>query len=231
MKLIVALDMATIEENLALARELAGIPLWLKVGMRSFISGGNEFIEALKSIDSNFKIFVDLKLYDIPNTMAEGALSLASLNIDMITIHASGGRDGMSAVVDRLKSVENRPLIFAVTVLTSYEDRTFFEIYGSSIEERIYDFADLAYQCGVDGVVSSVLESRKIKESTSLDFLTLTPGIRPFSESCDDQKRVADIKTASENLSDFIVIGRPIYRAEKKREIVERILGEIERLK
>jgi len=224
LQLCVALDMQTRGENLALVKDLKGLPLWLKVGMRSFIRDGEAILDAIKNIDEQFKIFIDLKLYDIPNTMADGAESLCALGVDMITIHASSGREGLKAVVERVREQKNRPLVMAVTALTSFDDEGFCEIYGGNLEEKIYDFAKLAYECEVDGVVSSVHESRKIKSCTHERFLTLTPGIRPFGENAGDQKRVADIQMAKEALSDFAVVGRPIYESKNPKDTVLKIL-------
>ncbi len=226
-KLCIALDNPTKEENLALAKEIKEYSkdIWLKVGFRSFIRDGGEFIFELKNLGYN--IFLDLKLYDIPNTMADAAEEIAKLNIDMFNVHASAGKKAMMEVMDRITKYQNRPLILAVTALTSFSNEEFKTIYGENIEKKAIEFAKDAYEANLDGVVCSVWESLKIKENTSKDFLTLTPGIRPFGENAEDQKRVADLKEAKKNLVDFIVVGRPIYKAKNPQEIVEKILKEI----
>ncbi|WP_187648042.1 orotidine-5'-phosphate decarboxylase [Nitrosophilus labii] len=224
MKLCVALDLPTKKENISLAKELKEFDVWLKVGFRSFIRDSKEFLYKLKEINENFKIFLDLKLYDIPNTMADASEEIAKLDIDMFNIHASAGKKAMKAVMERIKKFEKRPLVLAVTALTSFDEESFRKIYGSPLEEKAKEFAKDAFESELDGVVCSVFESKQIKEVTSKDFITLTPGIRPFGEEAADQKRVADIKSAKENLVDFIVVGRPIYKAENPREVVERIL-------
>ncbi len=224
MKLCVALDLPTKEKNISLAKELKEFDVWLKVGFRSFIRDSKEFLYELKEINENFKIFLDLKLYDIPNTMADASEEIAKLDIDMFNVHASAGKKAMKAVMERIKKFEKRPLVLAVTALTSFDEESFRKIYGTPLEEKAKEFAKDAFESELDGVVCSVFESKEIKEVTSKDFITLTPGIRPFGEEAADQKRVADIKSAKENLVDFIVVGRPIYKAENPREVVERIL-------
>jgi len=228
MKLCIALDNPTKEENLKLAEELKNYSndLWLKVGFRSYIRDNNEFLKELKNLGYN--IFLDLKLYDIPNTMADAAEEIAKLNIDMFNVHASSGKRAMSEVMKRLSKLKKRPLVLAVTALTSFDDEEFKKIYSKDIKTKAKEFAKDAYDAGLDGVVCSVWESKDIKNETSKNFLTLTPGIRPFREDAGDQKRVADIKEAKENLVDFIVVGRPIYKAKNPKEIVEKILKEIQ---
>ena len=227
MKLCIALDNPSKEENLKLAKELKEYSkdLWLKIGFRSFIRDGKEFIVKLKKLGYN--IFLDLKLYDIPNTMADAAEEIAKMDVEMFNIHASAGKTAMREVMKRLEKFEKRPLVLAVTALTSFSNEEFKEIYGEDIEKKAIEFAKDAYEAGLDGVVCSVWESLKIKKNTNENFITLTPGIRPFSEEAGDQKRVADIKEAKENKSDFIVVGRPIYKSSNPKEIVKKILKEL----
>jgi orotidine-5'-phosphate decarboxylase len=227
MKLCIALDNPSKEKNLELAQELKEYAknLWLKVGFRSYIRDGNEFIKELKEM--GFNIFLDLKLYDIPNTMADAAEEIAKLNVDMFNIHASAGKKAMQEVMKRLKKFEKRPLVLAVTALTSFSNEEFKKIYGEDIDKKAKEFAKDAFNAGLDGVVCSVWESREIKKETSEKFITLTPGIRPFGEDAGDQKRVTDLKRAKEEKSDFIVVGRPIYKSTEPKKIVEKILKEI----
>ena len=229
MRLCVALDLPTLSENLALAKELKEYDLWLKVGFRSYIRDGKKIISELKEINSGFKIFLDLKLYDIPNTMADAASEIAKIGVDMFNIHASSGKRAMKSVMERLSEFENRPLVLSVTALTSFSEDEFKEIYSCDILSKAKEFAIQSYESGLDGVVSSALESKAIKENTDENFLTLCPGIRPFKEQNDDQQRVVDIDEAKKLRVDFAVVGRPIYRAKKPKEIVERILSDIEK--
>ncbi|WP_086268651.1 orotidine-5'-phosphate decarboxylase [Campylobacter sp. P0103] len=226
MKLCIALDMAQKDECLALARELKGLDLWLKVGLRAYLRDGAKFIEELKSI-SDFKIFLDLKIYDIPNTMADACEVVSRVGADMINIHASAGTVAMKTVMDRLNALPSRPLVLAVSALTSFDESEFKAVYNSSIKKSVVNMSQMAYASGLDGMVCSVYESLAIKEATSREFLTLTPGIRPFGEDNADQKRVADIATAVQNQADFIVVGRPIYKANSPKEITQRILEHI----
>ena len=226
MKLCVALDMAKKDECLTLAKELKGLDLWLKVGLRAYLRDGAKFIEELKSI-SDFKIFLDLKIYDIPNTMADACEVVSKVGADMINIHASAGEVAMKTVMDRLNALPSRPLVLAVSALTSFDESGFKAVYNSSIKKSVVNMSQMAYASGLDGMVCSVYESLAIKEATSREFLTLTPGIRPFGEDNADQKRVADIATAVQNQADFIVVGRPIYKADNPKEITQRILEHI----
>ena len=225
MELCVALDLPSAEENLALAESLKNYNIWMKVGFRAYIRDGKPFIEALKAINPDFKIFLDLKLYDIPNTMADAAEEITKLGVDMFNIHASAGPVAMRTVMDRLSSYEKSPLVLAVTALTSFDDATFRTIYEKSIDEKAEQFAKMSYENGLDGVVCSTFESRAIKEATSDDFLTLCPGIRPFGEDAGDQQRVATLEVAAKEGVDFPVIGRPIYKDEDPKSKVEKILN------
>ncbi|MBE2985420.1 orotidine-5'-phosphate decarboxylase [Campylobacter sp. RM6883] len=226
MKLCVALDMQSREQNLNLAKDLAGLDIWLKVGLRSYLRDGEKFINELKEL-SGAKIFLDLKLHDIPNTMADAAEVIANLNVDMINVHASAGKRAMCEVITRLNALPVRPLVLAVSALTSFNEKEFKAVYSKNINESVKNFSISAYEAGLDGMVCSVFESKMIKEATSDKFLTLTPGIRPFGEAKGDQSRVANIETARRENSDFIVVGRPIYEDNNPREICERILSQI----
>ena len=224
MKLCVALDLPSAKENLTLAQEIKDFDVWLKVGFRAYIRDGKEFLENLKNINPNFKIFLDLKLYDIPNTMADASEEICKLSIDMFNIHASAGKVAMNTVMNRIKNIPNRPLVLAVTALTSFENDNFKEIYGENIDTKATQFAKASYEAQLDGVVCSAYESLNIKNNTNNTFITLTPGIRPFGEDSGDQKRVANIEQAKKELVDFIVVGRPIYKSENPAKIVKNIL-------
>lgn len=224
MELCVALDLSTMEENLALIEKLKNYPIWLKVGLRSYIRDGKPFIDAIKTINPDFKIFLDLKLYDIPNTMADAAESIMSLGVDMFNVHASAGPKAMREVMKRLEPYETRPLVLAVTALTSFEEKEFSHVYEKNIATKADQFAKDAHEAGLDGVVCSAYESASIKSLTSDSFITLTPGIRPFGEDAGDQERVATIEIAHDEKVNFIVVGRPIYKAHNPAEVVEKIL-------
>ena len=227
MKLCVALDLPSKHENSALAQKLKSEDVWLKVGLRSFIRDGEALLHEIKSINPNFKIFLDLKIHDIPNTMADAAESMVDLGVDMFNVHASSGVKAMRMVMERVNTFPNPPIVLAVTALTSFDNASFEAIYKTSIAQKVVDFAKDAYESGLHGVVCSVYESLDIKSQTASSFLTLTPGIRPFGESSHDQERVADLETAKAQNSDFIVVGRPIYHSSDPLGIVKRIIENI----
>lgn len=228
MKLCVSLDLPTAAENLAIVKEIKDFDVWLKVGLRAYTRDGKAFLEELKAINPNFKIFLDLKLYDIPNTMADAAEEIVKFGlVDMFNVHASSGVKAMSTVMDRIKDLPNKPLVLAVTALTSFDNDAFKSVYNEDIASKATQFAKDTHESGIDGVVCSAFESLDIKNNTSEEFITLCPGIRPFGEDAGDQKRVADIPFAKENKVDFIVVGRPIYKAENPKEVVQKILENI----
>lgn len=233
-KLCLALDLPTRDENLILCENLAKNninDIYLKIGLRSFIRDGSGLIEDLRNL--GFKIFLDLKLYDIPNTMLDSINEIAKLKVDILTIHASSGRIAMSEIGRLTKKSKNMPLVFAVSALTSFGNEEFSEIYNILLSEAIFNFAKISSECGIDGIVCSPLESKSIKDN--FDLLTLTPGIRPIKsdfnaeldlyDSNDDQSRISSINTAIEQCSDFIVIGRPIYKSKDPVFITKQILS------
>lgn len=241
-KLIIALDMPTKAQNLALCKNLASElsrddleNLYLKIGLRSFIRDGAEFVRDLQSL--KFRIFLDLKLYDIPNTMLDSLREIADLGVDMVTIHASSGRIAMHKMADFAKNTPNAPLIFAVTALTSFDEVAYSEIYHSNIKDSVANLSQIASDCGIDGIVCSPFESKEIKEKFNL--LTLTPAIRPVREDFgtdfmldlpnqkDDQKRSASLSFALSQKSDFLVIGRPIYTHKEPILLTKRILQKL----
>jgi len=227
MELCVALDLPTKEENLNLIDKIKEHNVWLKVGLRTYIRDGEEFLKAIKKINPDFKIFLDLKLYDIPNTMADAAESIMGLGVDMFNIHASAGKRAMTMVMQRLEKYDKRPIVLAVTALTSFSEEEFSAVYEEKIGSKADQFAKDASQSGLDGVVCSAFESDSIKNITNDDFMTLTPGIRPFGEDAGDQKRVADVAYAKSAKVDFIVVGRPIYQAKDPSEVVRKILQQM----
>ncbi|QKF64218.1 orotidine-5'-phosphate decarboxylase [Campylobacter corcagiensis] len=226
MKLCVALDMETKKQNLDLAMKLKGLDIWLKVGLRSYLRDGACFVKSLKNM--GFKVFLDLKIYDIPNTMADACEVCADLGVDMINLHASSGKKAMVAVMERLSRLNSKPLVLSVSALTSFSDDEFSEIYGMSINSAVRNMAIFTQNAGLDGMVCSVFESAMIKDVAGENFITLTPGIRPFGKSSDDQVRVANLEMAKSQKSDFIVVGRPIYEAKDPLKATFEILKGIE---
>lgn len=227
MKVCVALDLPSREENLALLKQIKDADVWIKVGFRSYIRDGKDFLTQIKAVNPKFKTFLDLKLYDIPNTMADAAEEIAMLGVDMFNVHASAGKAAMKEVMDRLSKLPSRPLVLAVTALTSFDDAGFEAVYSKPIEQKAAEFARDAYEAGLDGVVCSAHESPLIKETTSAEFLTLCPGIRDVSDDVGDQKRVVDVVGAKSLLVDFAVIGRPIYKSHTPKDTLQNILKRI----
>ena len=227
MELCVALDLPSFESNIKLAKALKDQDIWLKVGLRSFIRDGKKIVDEIKEINPNFKLFLDLKIYDIPNTMADAAESMANLGVNMFNIHASSGKTAMREVMSRISKIKNPPFVLAVTALTSFDEENFRAIYNQSLEKKATEFAKDAYESGLNGVVCSVYESAMIKSNTDENFITLTPGIKIDVDRKDDQKRVASIEFANSEKSNIIVVRRPIYKSDDPLGVVEKIIQRI----
>ena len=195
--------------------------------MRAFIRDGFKLIEDIKNINQKFKIFLDLKLYDIPNTMVDATKEILKLEIDMFNIHISSGEIAIKKVVEKASEFKKKPLIIGVTALTSFDNKIFSSIYEKKIEDKVKEFAILGYKHKLDGVVCSVFESLNIKKHTNNSFLTLTPGIRPFKENKQDQVRVSNLEEAHKNLVDFVIIGRAIYEDPNPINKIDKILKTI----
>lgn len=209
-KIVVALDTKDVNKVEKVFQELAGQRVWLKVGMENFYSMGAYAIKEGNKM--GFRIFLDLKLHDIPNTVAGAMASLCQYPIDMINVHAAGGSAMMRAAVDVVKSYEKRPLIVAVTQLTSTSQLQMNDeqnIQGDLLESVVH-YAKLAKESGCDGVVCSPHEVQAIKLICGTKFITVTPGIRPLGTDFNDQSRITTPMDAFRTGTDFMVIGRPI---------------------
>ncbi|MDI9818774.1 MULTISPECIES: orotidine-5'-phosphate decarboxylase [unclassified Legionella] len=227
-KLIIALDFANQNEALALVSKLDPEQCALKIGSEMFTLFGADFVRLL--IKKGFKIFLDLKFHDIPNTVAQACRACAELGAWMINVHASGGLAMMQAAREALIPYgEKRPLLTAVTVLTSMSESELPAVgLNVPLEVQVKKLARLAYQANLDGVVCSAFEVSLIKSSCKPSFLTVTPGIRLADDKKDDQSRVMTPLEASQSGSDFLVIGRPITRAPEPAKVVQQILQSIE---
>ncbi len=230
-ELIVALDTQDPEYALSLATSLKGTVPWLKVGLELFVQGGPEIISKLKALQ--FKIFLDLKMYDIPNTVYGGVLSACKMGVDLLTIHTQGGgrmaQAAMQAVHDYAKDNGNqgsRPLVFGVTVLTSMEQGE-LPLSQEKIGDLVLDLAQQAQSWGLDGVVCSGHEAQSIGQRCGEDFMRLTPGIRPDNGQADDQRRVMTPAQAMEAGACFLVVGRPITKAENPQQAAQDILQQM----
>jgi orotidine-5'-phosphate decarboxylase len=232
-KIIVALDVETAEKAREIIDELRGEVGAFKIGLQLFTSAGASFVR--EAVGQGIKIFLDVKFHDIPNTVARASIEVARLGVWMFNIHVLGGGEMMRKTFESVREFcdkENlrQPKIIGVTVLTSSNQETLREIgIDNEIDEHVLSLAALAAKCGLDGVVASPLEIKKIREKIEKeDFLIVTPGIRnPESETSDDQKRVMSAKEAVQAGADFLVVGRPIVQAESKIEAARKILEEI----
>lgn len=223
-KIIIALDSNNLDQGRFILEELSGTGVWIKIGMEAFYGLGPLFLHEAK--EKNFKIFLDLKLHDIPNTVAGALGSLLKLPMDMVNVHCAGGREMMLKASETMLSLKNPPLLIGVTQLTSTNTLGMNQdqrIQGT-VEESVIHYAKLARECGLQGVVSSPREVPLIKEICGKDFLAVTPGIRPIGSAHGDQKRVTTPKEAFSLGADFIVIGRPVTNTPSPKLALNEIL-------
>lgn len=212
-RVIVALDFPRGADALNLVAQLDPAACRLKIGKEMFTREGPALVEQL--IAKGFDVFLDLKYHDIPNTVAAACAVAADLGVWMVNVHASGGRKMMATARERLEGFSQRPLLIAVTVLTSMGAEDLAELgIGVSPEAQVLRLAGLAESAGLDGVVCSPRESAAIRAQAGPDFRLVTPGVRPASASLDDQKRVMTPGDAIRAGSDYLVVGRPITAAE-----------------
>ena len=224
LKLIVALDFSSANDAFALVEKLNPDQCALKVGSEMFTLLGSDFVRKL--IKLGFKIFLDLKFHDIPNTVAQACRASAELGVWMVNIHASGGLTMMKAAKKALEPYgANRPLLIAVTLLTSMgaEDLPTLGL-NSSVEEQVKRLAILAKEAELDGVVCSAHEVPMLKQTCGSSFLTITPGIRLIGDKADDQTRIMTPSQAIQLGSDFLVVGRSITAAPEPEKIVRELL-------
>lgn len=228
-KPIIALDFQTYEEVESFLAKFSGETLSVKVGMELFYSNGPVIVEKIKQ--QNHQIFLDLKLHDIPNTVKSAMIGLAKLGVDMVNVHAAGGKNMMEAALEGLEigSVSGkRPKIIAVTQLTSTSetDMQTDQLIKTSLLESVLHYSDLTKQAGLDGVVCSALEAEAIKQQNGAEFLRVTPGIRLASDAADDQIRVVTPEKARLIGSSNIVVGRSITRANDPVATYNQVLKE-----
>jgi len=235
-RIIVALDVATAGEAREIIAELGNSVGAFKIGSQLFTSAGPSLVRELTG--AGHRIFLDLKFHDIPNTVANAAVEAARLGVWMLNVHALGGGEMMQHAARSVRTVceregLTRPLVIAVTVLTSSDEATLREIgIDGTSEDEVVRLAKLAADSGLDGVVASPREARAIREVVpTAGFSIVTPGIRPLSATIDDQKRVTTIAEAFANGSSYVVVGRPIIGAPDRRAAVERFVEESEIIK
>lgn len=211
-KIIVALDFNDIAEVLQFVRQIKPSECRLKVGKELFTAYGPQIVRELQAL--GFEVFLDLKFHDIPNTVYKAIRVAADLGVWMVNVHASGGREMLTKARQAIADSQHKPLLIAVTILTSLSDVEVAEIgYSRSLTEQTLYLAQLSYACGIDGVVCSAHEAAAIKQVTNAKFLTVTPGIRLSADKTDDQTRIMTTVQAIASGADYLVIGRPITQA------------------
>jgi orotidine-5'-phosphate decarboxylase len=225
-RVIVALDFPSVASAHALVEQLDPATCRLKVGKELFTRAGPAFVEQLAA--AGFDVFLDLKYHDIPNTVAAACEVAADLGVWMVNVHAAGGRRMMQAAADRLAQRAARPLLIAVTILTSLGEQDIAEIgFAGSPEVNVLRLAKLAEQSGLDGVVCSPREVGPLRASRAADFLLVTPGVRPQGAALDDQRRVMTPREAILAGASYLVVGRPITAADRPRDSLAAINADI----
>lgn len=224
---IIALDFPTAKEVYDFLALFPDEKPFVKVGMELFYAEGPQIVREIKA--RGHKIFLDLKLHDIPNTVKRAMKVLSGLDIDMVNLHAAGASEMMKYALEGLTKPDGtRPLLIAVTQLTSTSDEQLHNelLINASMADTVMRYAKTAMLAGLDGVVCSPLEAAAVKETCGKDFLTVTPGIRFADSAADDQTRITTPEKARSGGSDFIVVGRPITRADDPAAAYRRCVKE-----
>ncbi len=226
-RIIVALDYADAESALAVARTLDPSMCRVKVGKELFTASGPAVVDALQKL--GFEVFLDLKFHDIPNTVAAACRAAARLGVWMVNVHASGGERMMIAAREALERSTQRPLLIAVTVLTSMgaDELQAIGMQGTP-QETVMRLAEMAQKCGLDGVVCSAREAAVLRQQLGERFCLVTPGIRPAGSAADDQTRIMTPAEAIAQGSHYLVIGRPVTQAADPVAVLQQINKEIE---
>jgi orotidine-5'-phosphate decarboxylase len=225
-RIIVALDYLSAKQALNLTNQLEPTRCQVKVGKELFTRAGPPLVERLTT--QGFKVFLDLKFHDIPNTVARACLAAADLGVWMLNVHALGGLPMMIAAREALADSSSRPLLIAVTLLTSINCALLRQIgLTGTPEENVLRLAQLTHQAELNGVVCSGLEAAALRQSLGENFLLITPGIRPSGTSAEDQQRVLTPSEAVARGADYLVIGRPITAAPDPMAALEAIEAEI----
>lgn len=224
--LILSLDVASREKALPLLKALKPNVDWVKIGLQLFIKEGRSFLDEVAA--SGYHIFLDLKLHDIPNTVASAIKSLEGCPIKMLTIHTCGGLEMMQRAREAQQEAIPEAILLGVTVLTSMNQEALASLgYDSTPVERVKLLARLAQTAGVQGLVCSAHELTPLREELGKDIVLVTPGIRPQGAATDDQKRVMTPADAAAAGTSFIVVGRPILKAEDPLSAAQNIRTEL----
>ena len=225
-RLAIALDLPNEQEAMRLVDRLQGTCQWFKVGMELYYAAGNSIVHQLR--DRGFNVFLDLKLHDIPNTVAGAVRSATQAGASLLTIHATGGAAMMSAAAEAA-SAPGSPRLLAVTVLTSMDANELAGIgITASAAEQVLRLARLAQDSGIDGMVCSAEEVASLRKETGPNTLLAIPGIRPTGSAVEDQRRIATPAQAIAHGASMLVVGRPVTRAANPAEAARAILEEIE---
>lgn len=212
-KIVVALDFSTLGQAESFVQQLQPTLCKLKIGKELFAIGGPVFVE--KCVEQGFDVFLDLKYHDIPNTVAKACEAAAKMGVWMINVHAMGGRKMMTAAKEAVLRTEHKPILIAVTVLTSMEQTDLAEIgMVGTAQQNVTRLATLAESSGMDGVVCSAQEASLLREQIGTNFCLVTPGIRSVGSDNNDQKRIMTPKDALTAGSSYLVIGRPITQSK-----------------
>ncbi|MFY8328078.1 orotidine-5'-phosphate decarboxylase [Pseudoalteromonas sp. ZZD1] len=222
-KVLIALDYDDQQTALNFVKQLSPDTCRLKVGKEMFTYFGPAFVKEL--IDLGFDVFLDLKFHDIPNTVAKAVTAAAKMGVWMVNVHASGGVEMMTKAKQELEQFGDKaPLLIAVTVLTSMDAAELTRLgIDKTPEEQVIYLAKLAKESGLDGVVCSAQEAKKLKAELGEDFKLVTPGIRPAGSDAGDQKRIMTPKQAIDDGSDYLVVGRPITQAADPVAVLKEI--------
>ena len=229
-RVIVALDFNRFEEAKACVEEIGEAVSFYKVGMELYYAAGNDIVRYLK--DKGKRVFVDLKLHDIPNTVGRALAVLTGLGADILNVHASGGARMMREAAQSVRQASETlgvpaPKLIAVTVLTSMgEDDLAGVGVRKPVAEQVVSLAELARSCGIDGVVASALEAPALRQACGPDFLIVTPGVRPAGAAAGDQRRVTTPGQAFAAGATHIVVGRPVTQAADRKKAALAIIEE-----
>lgn len=221
-RLIVALDVSSRDEILSLVDELHGIAGVFKIGLQAFVSNGPSIVREI--VTRGERVFLDLKIHDIPNTAKYAVASATSLGASIITVHASGSEAMLRACAE----AANGALVIGVTVLTSFDEADVHRIgFSGTLESNAVHLAKLVRECGLRGAVASPREIAAIREACGSDFVIVTPGIRAAGSEAGDQRRTMSARQAIAAGADYIVVGRPITAAKNRRNAALRIVEEM----
>lgn len=225
-KLILALDLPDRESALEMLGKLKGELEWVKIGLQMYLKYGNSFVREV--CDMNFKVFLDLKLYDIPNTVASAIKSLKGLNVGMLTIHTSGGEEMMRYAADAARETNPDMLLLGVTVLTSFDAEGLAKTgVRAEPKEQVLLLGKLAQDSGLNGLVCSPLEIEPLRAKLGGDIALVCPGIRPLGSDANEQKRIMTPSLAAKAGASYIVVGRPILKAPDPAKAARDILTEL----